>query len=272
MLNAPVEPGIDCHIHIVDQARFPYCMNSGGYFPTEAEQGTVEQFSEIMTQHNVDAALLVQPSCYGADAAAMADAARRHPERFAMIAAMTTPRDGPRFAGVRLNIVNGAMAPDDPALAAALKDAADTGLWVEVQCPTARLLDYLPVLRASGARLIFDHLGYPDPALGPTQPGFEALLSLAGEKRHAVKLSGAFRLSRMPYPHDDISPFAEELLSAFGPDACVWGSDWPFVGARYRPAYAETRAILSHWVSDAAARRIILSDTPARLFGLGSGA
>jgi len=271
MLNTRGEPGIDCHVHIVDRTRFPYCPASDGYFPTEAEQGTLEQFTEIMAHHDVDAALLVQPSCYGADAAAMADAARRYPGRFGLIAAMTTPRDGPHFVGIRLNIVNSAIAPDDPALAVALKDAADTGLWVEVQCPAARLQGYLPVLRASGARLIFDHLGYPDPALGLKQPGFEALLSLAGEERHAVKLSGAFRLSRMPFPHDDLAPFAEELLTAFGPHACVWGSDWPFVGARYRPDYAETRAILSHWVSDPAARGMILQDTPARLFGLGSG-
>jgi predicted TIM-barrel fold metal-dependent hydrolase len=46
------------------------------------------------------------------------------------------------------------------------------------------------MLEASGAKLMFDHCGKPDPKLGLGQAGFQALLALAQTGRAAVKLSG----------------------------------------------------------------------------------
>ena len=264
-------PGaVDCHVHVVDRARFPYA--GAGYRPRDDEQGTADDLLATLDGHGMAGALLVQPSCYGADAAAMRAARTRALDRLRLIAGIPAPGPEEGVVGLRLNLVNEARDPDDGALHAALAEAGRRGLWVAVQCPAPRLPLWLPALRRSGTRLLFDHMGYPEPRLGPHEPGFRAMLELSREGRHAVKLSGAFRLSRTGPPHADLDPFARAVLDAFGPQACVWGSDWPFLGARARPRYADTLGRLAIWVPEAEARARILVDTPRRLFGFPAAA
>lgn len=112
-----------------------------------------------------------------------------------------------------------------------------------------------------------DHCGCPDPQRGLEQPGFQAVLELGRSGQAAVKLSGPFRYSHQPWPHADCAPFVAALVEAFGLDACVWGSDWPFVRTGRRIDYGPTRALLDHWLPDPADRRRVLWDTPARWFG-----
>jgi len=61
------------------------------------------------------------------------------------------------------------------------------------------------------------------------------------------------------------------LVDAFGPDRCVWGSDWPFLRMPERVDYGPLLTLLAEQVPDADARRRILWDTPVREYGLGGG-
>jgi 2-pyrone-4,6-dicarboxylate lactonase len=142
------------------------------------------------------------------------------------------------------------------------------GWIVQIQCPSRLLAGFLPILRAPGARLLVDHLGLPDIKSGTSDPGFRALLALGGEGA-TIKLSGAFRVSRQPFPHVDLDPFVEEIRRAFPTDRRVWGSDWPFVACAARPTYADTLAQLEYWLPDPSERRIALVEAPRRLFGFG---
>jgi predicted TIM-barrel fold metal-dependent hydrolase len=85
-----------------------------------------------------------------------------------------------------------------------------------------------------------------------------------------VKLSGPFRFSQAPYPYADVDPFMHALVDTFTPQRCVWASDWSFLRAPARLDYGPTLALLERWVPDAAARSIVLRETPARLFGFAS--
>ena len=102
--------------------------------------------------------------------------------------------------------------------------------------------------------------------------GFQAVLSLGREERAAVKLSAPFRISRAGPPYADLDPFAEALIAAFGPERCVWGSDWPFLDLPRSIRYPETLAALSRWLPDEADREQVLWHTPDRLFGFGGRA
>jgi predicted TIM-barrel fold metal-dependent hydrolase len=82
-----------------------------------------------------------------------------------------------------------------------------------------------------------------------------------------VKLSGCTRVSRAPYPHHDLLP-TSALVAEFGPDRCVWGSDWPFLRMPERVDYAPMLSLLAEQVPAADDRRRILWDTPVREFGL----
>ena len=55
---------------------------------------------------------------------------------------------------------------------------------------------------------------------------------------------------------------------AFTPQRCVWGSDWPFLRMPMRMDYGPVLANLERWIPDPGARRQVLWETPARLFGL----
>lgn len=98
------------------------------------------------------------------------------------------------------------------------------------------------------------------------------MLALGRGGDAVVKLSSVFRVSRTPFPHLDVDPFVAAVLGAFGPDRCIWGSDWPFLNTPHTVRYAEQVSCLARWVLDERARRRILSDNPAALFGFSASA
>src|SRR5207302_9219486 len=61
--------------------------------------------------------------------------------------------------------------------------------------------------------------------------------------------------------------YVDALLDAGGPQQLVWASDWPFVSHEDDVTYRDCVQWLIDWVPNEAARRIILADTPASLFG-----
>jgi predicted TIM-barrel fold metal-dependent hydrolase len=66
-------PKIDCHVHVLDPARFPYGQDIA-YKPAGQEVGTCAQLCNVMDTYGVAHALLVQPnSGYGSDNACLLD-------------------------------------------------------------------------------------------------------------------------------------------------------------------------------------------------------
>ena len=99
------------------------------------------------------------------------------------------------------------------------------------------------------------------------QPGFQAGLALGRGGRAVVKLSGFQKFSDEAAPHRDCGPFVAALLDAFGLDACVGASDWPFLKATQRLDHGPLLNGVEAWLPDAGARRRVLWDTPCRLIG-----
>jgi predicted TIM-barrel fold metal-dependent hydrolase len=137
----------------------------------------------------------------------------------------------------------------------------------DVQVTGDQLTGLAPQLVASGVRVHIDHCGRPDATQGLDAPGFQELVRLGREGRAVVKLSGLIKFSQRPPPHEDVWPFVRALVEAFGPDHCVWASDWPFLRAPLRLDYGPLLAVFDELVPDSAARRTILWDTPCREFG-----
>ncbi len=69
---------------------------------------------------------------------------------------------------------------------------------------------------------------------------------------------------------DDALPFVSALVDAFTLDACLWGSDWPFLKATQRLDYGPLLRLVERWFPAAADRQRLLWDTPRRLFGFGA--
>jgi predicted TIM-barrel fold metal-dependent hydrolase len=270
------EPRIDCHVHVFDPLRFPYAADTW-YTPSLAETGTPDQLGHVLAAHGVQHALLVGPnSGYGLDNRCLLDTIARQPGRYKGVAVVHNGagRDelqalqAQGVVGVALNVaLLGVDHYRDTG--PLLERLRELGLWAQVQVEGDQLCALAPMLRDSGARLLFDHGGRPRPADGVFQAGFEALLGLADTGRAVVKLSGWAKVSQQPHPHEDVMAYARALFDTYTPQSLVWASDWPFLRAPARIDYGPLLALLAQQVPDAAARRAILWDTPRRLFGFG---
>ncbi len=282
-----VPPGAcDCHTHVFGPAdRFPFDP-ARVYTPGDAP---VEALLAHQARLRLDRVVVVQPSPYGTDNSCTLEALRRMgPARargVAVIGPGTSEAELARlneggFRGARVNLET--VGEADPARSAeALLGTArrialfgwHVQLYARLSVIAAlhdRLMD-LPV------PLVVDHFGRATAALGPAQPGFEALLSLVRAGRAYVKLSAVHRISDEE-GHEDAVPIARALIEA-NPDRMLWGSDWPHPGghgAARRPDRIEPfrpeddgRALnrLARWAGTADRLRRILVDNPARLYG-----
>jgi len=272
-----VDGSIDCHAHVIDPQRFAY-VDGAGYRPQLHETGTREDFTATLDAHGLTHALLVQPSCYGVDNAAMLDAVARSRGRFKAIA-VVAPDIAEReltvladrgVVGVRFNLVTYDRQALAKAAAAGLLDRLrDLAWFAQIYAHDEQWPGLAAILRRSKVKALLDHFGVRDIAAGINSPGFRSVLELGRTGLAAVKLSAPFRLVSRPGAYGELDGFAVALLEAFGVDGCVWGSDWPFLAAPNAVRYGDLLAVLARWLPDPADRLRVLRHNPIHLFGLG---
>ena len=273
------EPRIDCHVHVFDPARFPYAADTF-YRPAGGEIATVTQLDQLLDAHGVQHALIVGPnSGYGLDNRCLLDALAHGAGRYKGVAVVRNDASRAELQDLQaLGVVgvafNVALLGIDfyRDTAPLLERLRDLGMWAQVQVEGDQLVALRPLLRDSGARLLFDHLGRPDvrAAGGIGQAGFASLLALAETGRACVKLSGHAKVSALPHPHADLRPYVQALVEAYTPQSLVWASDWPFLRAPARVDYGPLLALFEQLLPDAQARRAVAWETPRRLFGFGA--
>jgi predicted TIM-barrel fold metal-dependent hydrolase len=279
----------DCHVHVFgDPAKFPFAEKRI-YTPPEA---SVEQLLDLQGALKLERVVVVQPSVYGSDNSCTVDAVRRLGARgrgVAVIDQSTTraslqEMNAAGIRGVRLNLETNTAGRFDPAAAKALLDTTAeqiNGLGWHIQMYTRTSI--IAALKEHLAKLpfpvVFDHFGRADPALGTSQPGFDALTDLVKSGDAYVKISGAYRVSQKAPDYADVTPLAQALVQA-NPDRIVWGTDWPHPNSDHgrgkplseiSPPFPIDDGLLLNqlvkWVPDAALRKKILVDNPARLYG-----
>jgi predicted TIM-barrel fold metal-dependent hydrolase len=268
------EPKIDCHAHVFDPARFPYGADTF-YRPAGQEQGTRAQLMQMLDAYGVRHALLVGPnSGYEQDNRCMLDAIARSDGRLKGIAVVANdtackPLEDLRERGVVGVAFNATHHGVDRYLGAGelLAQLRALDMCVSVQVREDQLVTLAPLLERSRVRVLIDHCGRPTPAAGLRQPGFQALLQLAGTGRVWVKLSGYAKFSADAHPHPDVRPYVQALLDAFTTERCLWASDWPFLRAPERVDCGPLLKLLESVVPDAGDRRDVLWETPRRLLG-----
>lgn len=85
-------------------------------------------------------------------------------------------------------------------------------------------------------RFVLDHVGKAPIAAGRLEPWATDLAQLAGEENVSCKLSGVHTIASPDWTYEEIAPFLEVALAAFGPGRLLFGSDWPvsLQAAEYR--------------------------------------
>jgi L-fuconolactonase len=101
--------------------------------------------------------------------------------------------------------------------------------------------NFLTLLRRyPDMRVVIDHGMKPrirDHAEGPEHfdRWAEGMSRLADRTRAYCKFSGLVTEAKEDWTLDDLRPYADHILAAFGPDRVMWGSDWPV--CRLRASY-----------------------------------
>lgn len=82
-------------------------------------------------------------------------------------------------------------------------------------------------------QFVLDHCGNPDIAAGAAAAWRAGLKPLAAEPNVVAKLSGVYaNVAPGTASLETVRPWVEEVIATFGPDRCLWGSDWPVVNVQ----------------------------------------
>jgi predicted TIM-barrel fold metal-dependent hydrolase len=265
----------DCHLHIIDPARFPLADGSG-YRPALHETGTREEVDLVFARNGIVRAVFVQPSGYAYDNAALLDAVSRAPKRFRAVAVIEGAETDAALekladrgvVGLRFNLASfdgGALSGSGAARLLERIRALDW--FAQIHARDEQWAEVAPLLLASRVTVLVDHFGIGGRGVGIEAPGFRVVLGLGRSGRAVVKLSAPFRIADPADGYAAITPHVEALFEAFGPDRRLWGSDWPFLALPKRIDYEASLAALARWLPDPTDREAVLVRNPARLFG-----
>ena len=270
----------DTHAHIFE-ARFPYAKERI-YTPPNSN---VADYRHLLKTLGCERAVLVQPSVYAADNAAMLDALRTvGPGMRGVAVADPDIGQGELKAlhqagvrGLRFNVVdrreNKNIVPVDM-LRELSKRIAPFGWHIEMLVNLDEAGDFAPLLGSLGVPVVLGHLGYPKggAATWTQTRAFADLLRMLDGGQCWIKLTGPYRITtEADLPYADVDEPAKRLIAA-APERMIWGTDWPHV-MKKKPMRndGDMADLLDRWGPDAATRKHILVDNPAALYGFEPG-
>jgi predicted TIM-barrel fold metal-dependent hydrolase len=277
----------DCHTHIhPDPAKFPFFAGRV-YTP---ELASPEEMTALHKALKMERVVIVTPSIYGTDNSAtlFGMAARGATARgVAVIDDNTSEADLDAMGkagirGIRLNLATGGVNDPTvgrPRFSAAVERVKARGWHVQLFTSLAMITAIKDLVATSPVPVVFDHFGGAQAPLGVGQPGFADLVELVKSGKAHVKISGAYRASKLGPDYADATPLAQALIAA-NADRIVWGTDWPHPDSVTPPGkqisdvtplfQIDDGRLLNQlpvWTPDAAVRKKILVDNPARLYG-----
>jgi predicted TIM-barrel fold metal-dependent hydrolase len=271
----------DCHAHIFGPAaEFAYAAERI-YTPPDC---TWTDYRHLLDTLGLERAVLVQPSVYGTDNAAMlaALAVAGPGVRAVAVVGENVSADelaslnGAGVRGVRFNLVDRRDArnavPKELLRSIALR-IAPLGWHIELLINLDQAAAFTSSLDDIPVPIVIGHMGYPREG-APSwidSPGFSDLLRLLDGGQYWVKLTGPYRISARELPYDDVDAVARKLIAVAG-ERMLWGTDWPHVMVKTRmPNDGDLADLIERWAPDAAARSRILIDNPAALYGFVPG-
>src|SRR5262245_34164093 len=273
----------DCHTHIHgDPKEFPWFAGRV-YTP---EMALPVEMTALHKALHIQRVVIVTPSVYGTDntATLYGMKARGASARgVAVIDGRTTESELDSMGqlgvcGIRLNLSTGGT--NDPAegrrrLQVAIERMKRRNWHVQLATNLNMIAAMKDIIAASPVPVVFDHFGGARPELGVDQRGFSDMVELVRSGKAYVKISVSAG------PRSDYSgfePLARSLIGA-NADRIVWGTNWPHPNAeggsteRVSPLWQVDDGLvlnqLPRWAPDAAMRKKILVDNPARLYVFG---
>ncbi len=259
----------NAHLHIINPA-FP---NDG---KAESQKGTVETYRALADRLNLPRAVFVQAKPFGLDNTCLLEAIRKFGKDGARgIAAVNNGvsdkelealhKGGVR--GLRFSVWNPQNAvvsfKDCLPLSHRIKDM---GWNVQLHMSAAQIMQHADTIRKIPCKIVIDHMGRLDPALGTRDPAYAFLCKLVDEGSTWIKLSGPYLNTTSRQPWEDAAATARAIAD-YAPERVVWGSDFPHVTEKEKPDETDLAELIPVWLPTERARRLALAVNPQELYG-----
>jgi L-fuconolactonase len=151
-----------------------------------------------------------------------------------------------------------------------LSAVESAGLAYDLLLRTRELPGAVETVRARPTqKFVLDHIAKPPIASRRLEPWQARIRRLAELPNVVCKLSGMVTEANwQSWSTEDLRPYAEVVLEAFGPDRLMFGSDWPvcLLAASYEQVVATARELVAD-LSDAERERIF-GGTATEVYGL----
>lgn len=245
---------VDTHTHLFapDPVRYPVADPAASYRPLT--NGSVELLKSQLDQAGVDRAVTISPWPYRWDMSYVLDILPANRSWLA-VAVLVDPRspEGPRqleryvkehgVGGLRIHGRVMDLGPyDDPATTPLWAKAADLGITLDA----CAALDEYPRLAKRAEQfpslpIILDHCGYISPNVDPKEPNLEPVLAMSRYPNVYAKLTFFGSASKQGYPFEDVHWMPRQIIDAFGPERCMYGSNFPT--AQYNPKFTYQQTV-----------------------------
>jgi len=240
---------IDSQVHIwaPETTEKPYARQNASPPHRAIALGHDELLRE-MDNAGVRRCILVPPTWEADRNDTSLEAARLHPDRFAVMgkikltapesrALMATWKSQPHMLGIRL-VFNAGRSKEW------LVDGTADWFWEAAEKYDVPVMAFAPnavaklgaiAERHPGLRMIVDHLGLSSALRGKTLgPAVEEVIKLARLSNVAVKVSALPCYVEEPYPFPTLHPIVRRVVDAFGPRRCFWGTDLSHLTCPYK--------------------------------------
>lgn len=278
---------IDAHHHLWDPGRRDYAWLDEPALAPIRRAFTAEELRARAVAAGVGGTIVVQTVSEVAETVDFLDIAAAHGDLILGVVGwvdLTSPaladtiaelRDGPggqRLVGIRHQAQD---EPDPdwlarPEVIVGLRTIAAAGLRYDLLVKPHQLPSAIhAVERVPEGRFVLDHCAKPAIATGEREPWASRLTALAAHANVACKLSGLVTEADWPnWQPADIRPYAEHVLTVFGPDRVMFGSDWPVceLAADYPRVHALATTLCAHLTP--AERTAIFATTARTWYGL----
>ncbi|MBF9073136.1 amidohydrolase family protein [Streptacidiphilus sp. NEAU-YB345] len=256
---------VDAHHHVWDLSVRDQDWITGPELAPLRRDFTLDELRPLARTAGVDATVLVQTICVPDETPEFLALAATDPLVVGVVgwtdltapdvadtlAALRSGPGGRHLVGIR-HQVQGEPDPEwllRPDVQRGLRAVATAGLAYDlVILPTQ-----LPAATRAAAALpeltfVLDHLGKPPIAAAALEPWASHLRAFAALPNTVAKLSGLpTEADWHSWTTDDLRPFADTALTAFGPTRLLFGSDWPVstLAADYARVLTTTRELIA---------------------------
>ena len=275
---------IDAHHHFWDPARASYPWMTDALAPIRRRFGP-EDMEPLLAPNGVDRTVLVQTRSSLDETREFLATAAQHDFIAGVVGWVDLTADVPKqLASLRagpggkklVGIRHQAHDEADPEwlgkkdVRRGIVAVGKAGLTYDILVRTRELPAALALVTAlPDMRFVVDHIAKPPIASGEMSEWAALLKPLAAFRNVFVKLSGM--VTEADWKHwtvRDIRPYVQRVLEWFGPERCVFGSDWPV--CLVAASYARVIDVCGQAVGDLGAddRERIFGDNAGQLYQL----